>query len=482
VRAGPKVEVTAAPLDLSDLPASGGDRVIAFVERFCSVPKGKGAKSRLRLRPWQQQLVRGLYAEPRPRQGLLSIPRGNGKSTLAAALGLYGLFGDDVEGAEVLLVASSEQQAGIVFRAARRMVELEPDLADRCQVFQNKLYVPATDSVLHPLPADSASLQGYNPSLAIVDELHVVTEPTWEAVTLAAGKRETSLTLAISTPAADLESVMYKLVEHGRAADDPSFYFHEFAAPDGCDLDDESAWHQANPALGDFLAIDALRTNRRTTREASFRRFRLGQWTTDVGGWLPPGAWSACGDPGRAIPDGADKLDATAIVAVTVDGTPHVDVVRLWEPPQHVPDYQVPILEVEDAIRQACLRWNVIEVVCDPFRWRRSMQVLADDGLPVVEFPQNPARMVPATAGLYQAISNQAVTHSADPDLARHVANCHVRTDYRGTQLRKASKSSERKIDLAIATVMAFDRASRYEPPAPVTAPGFINLEDYLDD
>jgi phage terminase large subunit-like protein len=138
MRAGPKAEVTAPPLDLSALPPSGGARVVAFCETFLHVPKGIGARQPLRLRPWQVEIVCGLFDAPRPRQGLVSIPRGNGKSTLAAALGLYGLFADGVEGAQVLCVASDERQARIVFNAARRMIELEPLLDERCQVFQSR--------------------------------------------------------------------------------------------------------------------------------------------------------------------------------------------------------------------------------------------------------------------------------------------------------------------------------------------------------
>jgi phage terminase large subunit-like protein len=142
-----------------------------------------------------------LFDDPRPRQGLVSIPRGNGKSTLAAALGLYGLLGDGVEGAQTLCVASDQRQAEIVYRAARRMVELDKRLAERVQVFRDRLYVPHTDSLLIPLPAEYGALQGYDPSLAIVDELHVVDERVWEAMSHASGKRDRSLVLAISPPA-----------------------------------------------------------------------------------------------------------------------------------------------------------------------------------------------------------------------------------------------------------------------------------------
>ncbi len=112
--------------------------------------------------------------------------------------------------------------------------------------------------------------------------------------------------LAISTAAADTESLMYRLLDHGRQGD-PSFYLREFAAPAGCELDDEAAWAVANPALGDFLHADALRANLKTLRESSFRRYRLNQWVQDDDAWLPADMWSACAEP-RPVPDGAEVV------------------------------------------------------------------------------------------------------------------------------------------------------------------------------
>jgi phage terminase large subunit-like protein len=469
-RAGPKGEVTVPSLDLRRLPPSGGARAVAFVERFLTVPKGTGAKRRLKLRDWQRDIVHGLFDDPRPRHALVAVPRGNGKSTLAAALGLYGLLGDGVEGAQVLCVASDRNQAGIVHRTARRMVELDGRLADRVQVYKDRLYVPQTDSVLVPLPAEPGALQGWDPSLAVVDELHVVTDDVYEAMSAAAGKRDRSLVLAISTASGDTDGVMWRLVEQGRASVDPAFYFREYAAPPGCDLDDEDAWAQANPALGDFLHVDALRANVHTLREASFRRYRLGQWVHDVDTWLPPGTWDACADATRAVAAGAEVVlgfdgsfngDCTALVAVSVDDTPHVEVVELWERPAAAPEgWQVPVIEVEDRVREACRRWQVREIALDPFRWARSFQVLAGEGLPCVEFPQSPARMTPATTRFYEAVVNGTLTQSGDARLARHVGNCVVRVDSRGTRLAKEHKHSTRRIDLAVAAVMAHARAT----------------------
>jgi phage terminase large subunit-like protein len=257
---------------------------------------------------------------------------------------------------------------------------------------------------------------------------------------------------------------MWDLVEHGRRDDDSTFVYVEYAAPDGCEVDHEDAWAQANPALGDFLYLDALRSTMRTTREADFRRFRLGQWTQHADAWLPREAWLACTDE-REIPDGAEVVlgfdgsyigDATAIVAVELGDVPHLDVVRLWE---GAPGEQVPIIDVEDALREACKRWRVQTIVADPFRWARSLQLLADDGLPVEEFPQSPQRMTPATQRFGEAVFNRALTHSGDPDLARHVGNAVVRNDSRGHRIVKEHKDSTRRIDLAVAAVMAHARA-----------------------
>jgi phage terminase large subunit-like protein len=479
MKAGPKAALTAPPLDLRRLPRRGGARAVRFIERYVTVPKGTGEGRRLRLRPWQRGIVHGLLDEPRPRQGLVAMPAGNAKSTLGAGLGLYGLLGDGVMGAQVPIVASDKRQAGIIQGTARCMVELDEELSAQVQVYHDYLYVPRTDSVLQALPAELAALQGWDPSMGIIDELHVVTTDVYESMAARAGKRDRSLLLALSTPPrdGDTESVMWRLVEHGRYGADPSFYFVEFAAPAGCDLDDEAAWHVANPALGDFLHIDALRANRRTMRDSTFRAWRLGQWPSVIdNAWLPDGAWSMCGAPDTEISDGAEVVialdgsfsrDCTALVVATVDPRPHVHLYRLWEAPEGSRDWRVPIVQVEDAIREAAGRWRVLEVAADPYRWQRSLEVLDGDGLPVHEFFQNAARMGPATARAYQLIVDGVLTHDGDPRLARHMANAILKADSRGARLAKEHKDSPRRIDAAVCVVMAVHRAAELADSTP---------------
>src|SRR5215204_2875492 len=116
------------------------------------------------------------------------------------------------------------------------MVELDPELLARVQIFQDKLRMP--HATLYPLPAEADALLGGNPTMTIVDELGVVTEDVFEAMRLASGKRAESTLLAIGTPPSDPDSIMRTLVEHGRLDDDPTFALVEVRSPDGCAVDD----------------------------------------------------------------------------------------------------------------------------------------------------------------------------------------------------------------------------------------------------
>jgi phage terminase large subunit-like protein len=136
--------------------------------------------------------------------------------------------------------------------------------------------------------------------------------------------------------------------------------------------------------------------------------------------------------------------------------------VTCWENEHGDPDYRVLVLEVEDTIKRACKDYRVLEVVADPFRWTRTLQVLQEERVPIGEYPRSPARMTQATSSMYEGVVNGQLSHSGDARLARHVAHCVVKTDSRGTRLAKEHKHSKRRIDLAVAAVMAHDRARHH--------------------
>lgn len=469
---GPKKAITADPLDFTGWPRDRAKRREKFIRDYLVVPRGHGAGKPVKLRDFQKEILRGALA-PGVRTALVSLPRGNGKTAFAAMLGLAELFVGPPS-AEVLVVATDQRQANITLNLARRMVELNPELAERVHVYKDRLSVPENDSNLIPLPAEYGALQGYDPSLLVVDELHVVTEDVWSAATSAAGKREESLTLAISTPAASEDSIMWRLVKHGREGDDPQFYFKEYAAPDGCETTDREAWKIANPALAckpPFLAEDAIEAVRKTIREPVFRQLRLGQWAKGVDSWLPFGAWEALEDPSRTVErgervvlgfDGSASGDSTVLIGCTVGPDPHVFVEEMWEDPGS-PRWRVPRGEVDQAVADAFEKYEVLELSCDSWGWRSEIEAWAERHGPkrVLEFnTAHAGRMAPATDRLYQAVMTGAVSHDGDERLADHFSHTIARSTPMGDLVSKNKRNSPQKIDGTVGAIIAFERAS----------------------
>lgn len=468
--AGPKARVKVDPLSFKGYPRDRANRRIRFIHNYLLVPRGHGAGRPVKLRDFQKELIRGAFASG-IRQAVWSMPRGNAKTALAAMLGIAEIFvGPD--SAEVLVVASDQRQANITYRLAKRMIELNPELAERTHIYADRIVVPETDSMLMPLPADVGALQGWDPSLMLVDELHYVTEDVWEAVSSVAGKRPESLTLAISTPADSEDSVMWRLVKHGRSGEDPQFYLKEYAAPDGSDADDREAWKIANPALAcddPFLSEDALVAVRKTIRESSFKRLRMGMWVKDIDSWLPFGAWEKLADPGREVTgkvvlgfDGSASGDSTALIGCTVGENPHVWVEGLWENPGD-PRWRVPRRDVADTVHRAFEKYDVQLLAADPWGWRTEIEDWAVEHgeRKVIQWNTGHAsRMGPATDRLYQAVMAGDVSHDGDEVMAAHFSNAVAKRTGAGDVITKKSRMSTQKIDAAVAAVMAFDVAA----------------------
>ena len=472
VTAGPKrlKDPSALPFDTE---ATGSARFAEFCSAFIVTPKGTGAKEPMRLRPWQRELT-GTLLDEDAQFVLWSLPRGQGKSTLVAALALFHAFCSGIEGARVVIVAQDERSAMRMLQTAARMIDLNEDLANRTKVFKDRIEVPSTASSILALPGEAHRIEGEDASLGIVDEIGFVRREAYESLLHSTGKREGSQLLMIGTPSPPTwreTSPMLDLVLDARAnPHDEDFRLVEYGGDINHAPDCEHCWEKANPGIDDLVSRKHLRAALPPrSRESEYRRARLGEWVQhDDAAFLPPGVWASL-DTGEPVPDGSQVVisldgsfngDATALLVATVSPTPHVDVLGLWESPRGDDTYRVPVLEVEQAIRDAAKRYKVVEVVADPFRWARSLQLLAAEGLPVVEFNQNASRMTPATVDTYQACLNGELTHSGNVDLTRHVMNAVVVEEPRGVRLAKEKKASRRRIDLAVCLVMAHSRAT----------------------
>lgn len=470
MKAGPKGAVDESPLPWNPR-AKGADQLRLFAQKFLVVPRGKGAKKAFHIRDWQLDLCRTLLDDDEVSLACWVLPRGNGKSGLAAAIALHHVFMSGIEGARCAIVAQDERRASAMLRTACRMVELNEELSSRCRIYKDRIEVPGTASTLTALPAEAQRIEGEDLTLGIVDEIGFVRKDSFEATILSTGKREGSKVLAIGTPSpAKFREIspLWDLVIRGRAEPDSrDFRLVEFGVDDSLPIDSPATWEKANPAFGDWLTEKAIRSQLPpVTRELEFRRARLGQWVEQSSEpAIPADSWKKCARPKVRIPhgsrvvvalDGSMNNDSTALLVGSVSSKPHFEIGGLWEPFKEGDGFEVNHLEVEDRIRELARDFQVVEIVADPFRWQRTLQVLDEEGLPVHKFPQSTTRLNPATTDLRAAVNAGLLTHSSEPDLNAHILRASIEESTRGMKLSKPSRNQ--KIDLAACLIMAYSR------------------------
>lgn len=480
-----------SPVASSDLKRSRGEHVIDFAEALCTITKDSiagNAGQPLIFRDWQKQLTTHLFAE-QPNgllthgRALVGLPRKNGKSAWLASLVLEHLiFG--VSGGEAYSAAADKEQSKIIFNTVRDMVKNQPELADILTVYRDSIYNPKNGSVYRALSSEAFTKEGLSATFVAFDELHAQqNRELFDVLSLSMGARKEGMLVAITTAGVKTDpsgkdSICYQLYQYGLKVAageivDPNFFFAWWEPKS--EKDDyrlEKTWRDSNPGYDDIVSKDSFESSIKLTPEAEFKTKRLNIWTSTSDAWLPHGAWDAVARE-REVEDGTDVVlgfdgsfngDCTAIIGVTVEEIPHIFPIAVWEKPDgEGADWKIPIETVEEAIRQAATKYQVLEVCCDPYRWARSMQVLEDEGLPIVTFPQTATRMTPATTRFFEAVVNKNITHSPDPQFARHVAACTLKVDQRGSRLAKEKRGSSRRIDMAVASVMALERASWWQ-------------------
>lgn len=423
------------------------------------------------------------------------MARKNGKSVLGSGLALHGLLLGPA-GAEVYSCAADRDQARIVFGSARRMVEMSSELSKHIRVYRDALEIVKTGSIYRVLSSEAYSKEGLSPTLVLYDELHAApNDDLWNVMTLAQAARLDALTIAITTAgvrtdSSGSESTAFRLFQYGtrvasKELDDESFYMAWWQGQLLGSHKDPKSWPPGNPGFADLQNTEDFESAVKRTPENEFRIKRMNMWVSSQHAWLPYEELTKLEQPrviDKDIPvvigfDGSFNGDATVIVGCTIEPTPYVWLIDVWEKSVIDPDdWRVPISTVEHHIKLACTTWNVVEVACDPFRWQRSMEALADEGVPITEYASSsPSRMVPATTKFYDAVTNDGLTHDGNATLMRHLSNCVVKIDRLGPRIVKEHRGSSRRIDAAVAAVIAFDRATaRREAVSELTPPGFF--------
>lgn len=480
------------PVSEEAILAGEGHIAVGFAEKFGMITKDSVAGNTgdpMELRDWQKQLLVRMFAYEngglKHRINLIGMPRKNGKSALGSVLALYSLtMGPD--GGEVYSVAAEKEQAKIVFRDARRMVENQPELMSHINLYRDAMENTENGSIYRVLSAEAYSKEGLSPTLVLFDELHA--QPNRElfdvmSLSMAArGNRSTLIAITTAGVRADStgqDSIAFTLYQYGQRVargeeEDPSMFMAWWEAEG--DYKSAETWEKANPGFGDLNDEADFESAVRRTPEAEFKTKRLNLFVSAQTAWLPDGAWEECQEDFTVKPeddivlgfDGSFSGDASVIVGCTIPkddkDVPRLFLVKAWEKDLTIHDdqWRVDINDVEQTLLDFCQKHpNVKEIACDPFRWQRTMEVLQEKDLPIVEWPStSPRRMVPACAKFYDAVVEKRLIHDGDPVLARHIANAVVKTDNLGPRIVKDKKNSPRKIDGAVAAVLAVDRAT----------------------
>lgn len=498
---------------------AAGERVVYFIQRYCRHHKGQWAGQPFMLADWQAGALLILFGWKRPdgmrrfSMAYLEVPRKNGKSELAAAIGLYLTVADHEPGAEVYASATKKDQAKIVHGTAVEMVKRSPALRRWFGVFRNNLSVHRSASKFEPLGADSNTQDGLNPHGNIIDELHAHRDRAlFDVLITAMGARQQPLTLMITTAGKyDPEAIGYQQHVHAQKVleehleDDTLFAFIACADPEA-DWRKPETWATANPNIGisvrpEYLQEQAARAEAEPSFLPTFLRLHLNVWPQTRDAWLQMEKWNACDEDrppawhvarlqqlaGHACMVGMDlssNLDITAVAYLfRHPGEVLEAVVRYYVPeeriqwrakkdrvpyemwvkqglmvatPGNVVDYEF----IRADLKRQAAGLHLLEVGYDPWNATDLVTRLQADGLSLVEVRQGPATLSAACKELEKLVMAGKFRHGGHPILRWMASNVVLRRDV-NDNIAPDKKHSADRIDGIAAIVTGLARVVR---------------------
>lgn len=453
-------------------------------------------------------------------RGCLRRAKGWGKSPLVAALSLAELCGPvrfggwwpDGEPVAVEENAPLVQLAGVSEKQTSNTLSLvlamcrESPIVDEygLDLGLTRIYTSAGGR-LEPITASAPTAEGARPTFVVEDETHHWTETNGghaldRVNRRNVGKRAGGTARVLETTNAHApgeNSVAEKTFDAWRAAADgrlrrTSLLYDSREAPAGIELSDEASLREGlKCAYGDSTWLDEERLldeifDPSTPPSDSFR-FYLNILYQAADAWIASGEWDRQARPGLRPPpgtpvtlgfDGSIRDDATALVGCEVD-TGHLFLIGCWEKPVGPAGdfWQVPREAVDAAVAEAFATWTVVAFYADPPNWQDyldrwtgefgdRLQVRARGGGGPLEFWTNRSSvMVAALERFHVAVvaardGEAGLTHDGDPTLTRHVLNARRRAGRAGITIAKEHPSSDRKIDAAMAAVLAYEARS----------------------
>lgn len=491
---------------------------------FLRHSKGEWAGRVVTLEPWEQFIVAMVFGWMRAdhsrrfRVAYVEVARKNGKTTLAAGVGLLLLVADGEPGAEIYTAATKRDQARIAHSEATRMVKSSPSLRKRIRVYRDNLNIENTASKMEPLGADSDTLDGLNPHGALVDEVHAhKTRDMWDVLETATGARRQPLIFATTTAGFNRQSLCYQLHDYtekvlsGVLQNDSHFgIIYTLDLEDDKDgepvddWEDEAVWIKANPNLNVSKKLSTMREKAEKARGMpaslnAFLRLELNVWTQSETKWIHRDHWDACGAAvdanglrGRRCFAGLDlssNVDITAELLVFPPESakdPYRVLCRFWIPedaidirskrdrvpydawvragyisttPGNVIDHDFILAQIE----QDAEAYDIQQLAFDAWGASQVQTKLTEIGGRedwIVKFGQGFASMSPAMRDLERLILGHRLAHGNNPVLTWMADNLVVDTDA-AANIKPDKEHSIERIDGMVALIMAVATAMR---------------------
>lgn len=495
-------------------PFGYGERAVQWLRKL-KHPKNPAPGHPFQLDEWQERIIRAIYGPRHPdgtrivRSVFLLLPRGNRKTSLAAAIALLELLGPEkVPGALVQSAASARKQARECFEEIAVIVNSDKRIAAnvRIQDYKNRIIYPKHRTRYEALSADAGVHHGSTPSVVIADELHAWKgRELWDVLSSALNKTDNTLMVIATTAGRGQANIAYEQYAYARKVqtgeiDDPSFLPVIFEAGKDDDWRDEALWHKVNPGLAHgYPSLTRLRLLAKKAEHSPGDREMLQQLHLNVwlDGSLSPfidmADFDACAFPVDPLDlqdqpcwigvDMSSTTDLTAVVACFRDDDgslsliPHffvpgdnlekrakqdqvpyprwADEGFITATPGNAIDYSA----VTEYIRELCATYDVRQLAFDRAYAQPVMGPLIEDGMPVITLQQGWVTQSPALNELERAIITKTLRHGGNPVLRWNFENIAIQTDSAGNRTMHKGKSKDR-IDGAVATWMAVKLAA----------------------
>lgn len=475
---------------------------IKFMESYLSFVEGDVSGKSFVLEDWQKEdIIKPIFGIKhidsklrRFREVYVEVPRKNSKTTLCAALALTFLVLDKEGGKQIIGAAYGREQAGLVFRVAKQMVETSPKLKGLLTCYKNSITYGFDSYKIVSKEANTG--HGLNPYIVIFDELHTQKDRDLYDVLLSGmGARSQPMLICITTAGSDRSSICYDRHEYAIKVNskqivDDAFLGVIYAAGADDDIYSVKTWRKANPNFGisvkpEFLKREALQAKQSVAYENTFKRLYLNIWTSSVDGYISDLIWQKNKSEeldleGEECWGGMDFSSTSDITAFSLY-FPKFKAIRTW--------YWLPrekgrdsadknniyyfdwlkkglIIETEgNSIDKAVLSEQTLAIIkkyrpetvaYDPYNAVDLVSDLYKADIECVPYRQRIQDLNPPTKELYTMAMNKEVNHGGDPIMRWMIGNAEIWKDTNDNwKVMKNKKHPEKKVDGLVAAIMA---------------------------